>query len=174
MAQQSGKSSAHYAGNRRCFWSSVLTSSQTTTRRKKRLTDVSTESSNRKLGTYGNGDGKDVSHVKMAKALWKRPLRTVHVTVVVRMTPLLPTPDHYLYNLITMTSSEAKRLWRRSIKEHFGCTCVYCGITYELHELTLDHVHPKTAWAVKTSHRMSYQRVPVVIRTKEVTIGSLG
>ena len=59
------------------------------------------------------------------------------------MTPLLPTPDHYLYNLITMTSPEAKRLWRRSIKEHFGCTCVYCGKTYELHELTLDHVHPR-------------------------------
>ena len=60
------------------------------------------------------------------------------------MTPLLPTPEHYLYNLITMNSSEAKCLWRRSIKEHFGCTCVYCGETYELHELTLDHVHPRT------------------------------
>jgi len=43
-----------------------------------------------------------------------------------------------------MTSSEAKRLWRRSIKEYFGCTCVYCGETYELHELTLDHVHPRS------------------------------
>ena len=60
------------------------------------------------------------------------------------MTPLLPTPDHYLYNLIAMTSSEAKRLWRRSIKEHFDCTCAYCGETYELHELTLDHVQPRT------------------------------
>ena len=60
------------------------------------------------------------------------------------MTPLLPTPEHYLHNLITMTSSEAKRLWRRSIKEHFGCTCVYCGKTYELSQLTLDHVHPRT------------------------------
>ena len=60
------------------------------------------------------------------------------------MTPLLPTPDHYIYNLITMTSSEAKRLWRRSIKEHFDCTCVYCGHTYELHQLTLDHVHPRS------------------------------
>ena len=59
------------------------------------------------------------------------------------MTPLLPTPDHYLDNLITMTSSEAKRLWRRSIKEHFDCTCVYCGNTYEINELTLDHVQPK-------------------------------
>ena len=59
------------------------------------------------------------------------------------MTPLFPTPDHYLLNLITMTSSEAKRLWRRSIKEHFDCQCVYCGESYELHELTLDHVHPR-------------------------------
>ena len=60
------------------------------------------------------------------------------------MTPLLPTPDHYLHNLIAMTSSEAKRLWRRSIKEHFDCTCVYCGEIYELHQLTLDHVHPRS------------------------------
>ena len=59
------------------------------------------------------------------------------------MTPLLPSPDHYLFNLITMTSSEAKRLWRRSIKEHFDCTCVYCGKTYDLQDLTIDHVHPR-------------------------------
>ena len=43
-----------------------------------------------------------------------------------------------------MTSPEAKKLWRRAIKEHFHCQCVYCGETYELSELTLDHVHPKT------------------------------
>ncbi len=60
------------------------------------------------------------------------------------MTPLLPTPDHYLSNLITMTSSEATRLWRRAIKEHFNCTCVYCGEPYELHELTIDHVLPRS------------------------------
>ena len=60
------------------------------------------------------------------------------------MTPLLPTPKHYLYNLITMTNSEAKRLWRRAIKEHFNCQCVYCGNNYEINELTLDHVKAKT------------------------------
>ena len=60
------------------------------------------------------------------------------------MTPLLPTPNHYLYNLITMTSPDAKKLWRRAVKEHFDCQCVYCGGIYELHELTLDHVKPKT------------------------------
>lgn len=43
-----------------------------------------------------------------------------------------------------MTSPEAKKLWRRAIKEHFNCTCVYCGETYDLQELTLDHVRPKT------------------------------
>ena len=60
------------------------------------------------------------------------------------MTPLLPSPKHYLYNLITMTSPDAKKLWRRAIKEHFNCTCVYCGENYELHELTLDHVQPRS------------------------------
>ena len=60
------------------------------------------------------------------------------------MTQLLPSPEHYLQNLITMQSPDAKKLWRRAIKEHFNCTCVYCGETYELSELTLDHVHPKT------------------------------
>ena len=60
------------------------------------------------------------------------------------MTPLLPHPDYYLYNLITMSSSEAKRLWRRSVKEHFDCTCVYCGESYELQNLTLDHVRPRS------------------------------
>jgi len=59
------------------------------------------------------------------------------------MTPLLPSPDHYLHNLITMNSSEAKRLHRRAIKEYFNCQCVYCGITYEPDELTIDHVRPR-------------------------------
>ena len=59
------------------------------------------------------------------------------------MTPLLPNPDYYVANLITMTSSEAVRLWRRAIKEAFDSTCVYCGEPYELHELTIDHVRPR-------------------------------
>ena len=60
------------------------------------------------------------------------------------MTPLLPSPQHYLFNLITMTSPDAKRLWRKAIKEKFNCQCVYCGNNYELHQLTLDHVKPRT------------------------------
>ena len=60
------------------------------------------------------------------------------------MTPLLPKPDYYVANLITMTSSEAVRLWRRAIQDSFDCTCVYCGEHYELSELTIDHVHPRS------------------------------
>ena len=60
------------------------------------------------------------------------------------MTPLFQHPDHYLFNLIAMTSPEAKRLWRRAIKEYFDKTCIYCGKSYELNELTIDHVHPKS------------------------------
>ena len=60
------------------------------------------------------------------------------------MTPLLPTPDHYLHNLISMTSSEATRLWRRAVKEQFDSTCVYCGNSYDLSQLTIDHVRPRS------------------------------
>ena len=61
------------------------------------------------------------------------------------MTPILPTPDHYLHNLIAMNSSMSKKLWRKALKEHFDCTCVYCGQTYELSNLTLDHVIRRSA-----------------------------
>ena len=71
------------------------------------------------------------------------------------MTPLLPTPNHYLHNLLTMTSSEATRLWRKAIKETFDCTCVYCGKTYDLHELTC-------------------QLAPVAIKEKVVMSGRAG
>ena len=73
----------------------------------------------------------------------KSHLLTEEADLKLKMTPLLPNPDHYLHNLITMTSSESKRLWRRAIKEHFNCQCVYCGGTYELQQLTIDHVRPK-------------------------------
>ena len=87
------------------------------------------------------------------------------------MTPLLPTPDHYLHNLIAMTSSEAKRLWRRSIKEYFDKTCAYCGETYELNELTLDQC-AILAVTAEVTHIISYAPAYVAIRKKEVPIGN--
>ena len=59
------------------------------------------------------------------------------------MNQLLPSPDHYLFNLLAMTTPQAKKAWRQAIKEYFNCTCVYCGGVYTLDQLTLDHVKPK-------------------------------
>jgi len=42
-----------------------------------------------------------------------------------------------------MTQPEAKKMWRKAIKEHFDCRCVYCGGKFEHTELTLDHVKPR-------------------------------
>ena len=89
------------------------------------------------------------------------------------MTPLLPNPDHYLHNLITMTSSDSKRLWRRAIKEHFNCQCVYCGEFHELHNLTIDHVRPNVK-GVEILRRMLYPHVDDVIRKKVVKTGGTG
>ena len=56
------------------------------------------------------------------------------------MTPLLQHPENYLFNLIAMTSPEAKRLWRRAIKEYFDNTCIYCGKSSE----SIDHILPRS------------------------------
>ena len=70
------------------------------------------------------------------------------------MTPLFPNPDHYKFNLIAMTSPEAKRLWRRAIKEYFDNTCIYCGITHDINDLTLDHVHPRHLGGKDETHNL--------------------
>ena len=85
------------------------------------------------------------------------------------MTPLLPTPDHYIQNLIAMNSSMSKKLWRKALKEHFDCTCVYCGETYELSNLTLDHVIPAVL-AERPSRQISYQPVRNVIRKRQANL----
>jgi predicted restriction endonuclease len=55
--------------------------------------------------------------------------------------PLYATSDELLYNLEAITSSEAKRKWRQSIKEHWDYECAYCG---ETKNLTLDHITPRS------------------------------
>ena len=60
------------------------------------------------------------------------------------MTPVLPTSEHYLQYLIAMTSKDAKKLWRKAIKEANNYECIYCGEKHHEHDLTIDHVHPRT------------------------------
>ena len=89
------------------------------------------------------------------------------------MTPLLPTPDDYLYNLIVMTSPEAKRLWRRSIKEHLT---IHVFIAEKLMTLVsyLSIMFILGLAVGRMSQRMSYVPVPVVIRKKEVPMSLIG
>lgn len=50
------------------------------------------------------------------------------------------SPDDFLYNLQAYTQTEAKRLWRKHIKEKWNHECAYCGNT---ENLTLDHIIPQ-------------------------------
>jgi hypothetical protein len=51
----------------------------------------------------------------------------------------------YLYDLETMSSKEAKKAWRKAIKESWNNQCAYCGGTpIDDRSLTLDHVRPKS------------------------------
>jgi len=57
--------------------------------------------------------------------------------------PLLPSQDHYMYNLVALKSSDAKRMHKEAIVKAFNCKCVYCGTKYESKDLTIDHVRPR-------------------------------
>ena len=54
---------------------------------------------------------------------------------------ILSTPNHYLFNLETLSSSEARRLWRRKIKQRWDYECAYCGSDKDL---TIDHIVPRS------------------------------
>ena len=51
------------------------------------------------------------------------------------------SPHSYVFNLQTTSSSEAKRIWRRKIKEEWEYECAYCG---DDNDLTIDHVVPRS------------------------------
>ena len=52
-----------------------------------------------------------------------------------------PSPHSYVFNLQTTSSAEAKRIWRRKIKEEWEYECAYCG---DDTDLTIDHVVPRS------------------------------
>jgi len=53
---------------------------------------------------------------------------------------LLRSPSEYLFNLRTTSSAEAKRLWRREIREKWENQCAYCGSE---ENITIDHIIPQ-------------------------------
>jgi len=61
------------------------------------------------------------------------------------MTP--ETHEFFVFQLLDLTSSSAKRRFRQSIKAEFDHTCAYCGRSHEDNgnalSLTIDHVRPR-------------------------------
>lgn len=49
------------------------------------------------------------------------------------------SPEEYLFNLQTYTSSEAKKMWRSDIIRSWNSQCAYCGSNQNI---TLDHIIP--------------------------------
>jgi predicted restriction endonuclease len=64
---------------------------------------------------------------------------------------LLDAPSDYLFALKAMTSSQARRLWREAVKQHWSNQCAYCG---QSEDLTLDHVRPKTRGGQDRAHNV--------------------
>ena len=57
----------------------------------------------------------------------------------------------YLFNLATTSSAEAKRIWRRKIRERWGNKCAYCGSE---ENITLDHIVPRSKGGVDYTHNV--------------------
>jgi CRISPR/Cas system Type II protein with McrA/HNH and RuvC-like nuclease domain len=60
----------------------------------------------------------------------------------------LHSPQEYLFHLRTTSSGEAKRIWRREIREKWENQCAYCG---EKENLTIDHIVPQSKGGLDTT-----------------------
>jgi CRISPR/Cas system Type II protein with McrA/HNH and RuvC-like nuclease domain len=60
----------------------------------------------------------------------------------------LHSPKDYLFNLYTTSSGEAKRIWRKHIKEQWDQKCAYCNST---ENLTIDHIVPQSKGGLDTT-----------------------
>ena len=61
------------------------------------------------------------------------------------------TPGEYLFNLETLSSSEARRLWKDSIKDEWNRKCAYCNSE---ENLTLDHIIPQSKGGKDDKHNI--------------------
>ena len=60
--------------------------------------------------------------------------------------PLFESPQDYVFNMTTLNSSQAKRIWRAAIKQAWNDRCAYCGNPpIDDKSLTIDHVKPRAA-----------------------------
>lgn len=58
------------------------------------------------------------------------------------------SPQEYLFNLYATNSSQAKRIWRQDIKNHWNHECAYCG---SKENLTIDHIIPRSKGGLDTT-----------------------
>ena len=63
----------------------------------------------------------------------------------------MDTPRSLMHDLLCFRSSDAKRMFRESIKARDGHKCVYCGSS---ENLTVDHVRPKSRGGMDTADNL--------------------
>ena len=83
---------------------------------------------------------------------------------------ILHSSKAYVFNLHATSSAEAKRLWRRDVKEKWDWECAYCG---DNKNLTIDHVIPVVRVG-QISLRMLSVVVTLVIKEKVTNLGRIG
>ena len=82
---------------------------------------------------------KTIEHIK-GDLDYKNNLKLLNKINLQFHMSLLHSSKAYVFNLQTTSSAEAKRLWRKDIKEKWNWQCAYCG---DDSNLTIDHVVPR-------------------------------
>ncbi|GIQ98665.1 hypothetical protein CM15mP5_1000 [bacterium] len=83
---------------------------------------------------------------------------------------ILSSPQAYVFNLHTTSSAEAKRMWRRKIKERWDYECAYCGSD---ENITIDHVTPRCKGGQDTLGNMVSSAINV-IKVNHILFGKNG
>ena len=83
---------------------------------------------------------------------------------------ILSSPQQYLFHLQTTSSGEAKRMWRKKIKDKWENKCAYCGCD---EHLTIDHIVPRSK-EDQILLKIVFVPVILVIRTKVILLGKNG
>ena len=83
---------------------------------------------------------------------------------------ILSSSKAYVFNLHATSSAEAKRLWRKDVKEKWHFKCAYCG---DGNNLTIDHVVPGQK-VEQTLEKMLAVVALIVIREKDTNLGKSG
>lgn len=93
--------------------------------------------------------------VELSRLMREHPRGFVH-TATLR----IAVPEVIRLTRYDKLPKEQVKFTRRSVYEHYGCTCCYCGRSFKTSELNLDHVLPRSRGGMTTWENIVLSCIP--------------